>query len=549
MRAAGATASPRLSIAGVSHRFYGVPVNKDISLDVAPGEVLGLVGENGAGKSTLMNIVGGVLRPDSGDLRVDGERYEPHSPAEARRFGIAHVHQELNLFAPLSVADNMFLTGYPRQFGVFTDKRAARARAEEALGLMDLPFSPSTLVEDLSPGQRQMLEISKAAVGSPKLVILDEPTTSLTSRETARLFELIGTLTAAGTSVIYVSHILEDIKRLSDRIAIMRDGALVDVQPEADLTVGDVITLMVGRTLDDRFPTRAGRATETPVLEVRDLSAKGVVDGIDLTAHAGEVVGLFGLMGAGRTELARMVYGLDPVDRGSVEVDGQDLSRHSTKGRIARGLAFVTEDRRGEGLLMDFPVLTNAALPSLKRWAGNVLGPIKRRVAARDVAEVTSSLRLKSADLDRSPVRALSGGNQQKVVIAKWLLTKPRVFMLDEPTRGVDVGAQYEVYRTVLELADAGTAVLVISSELPELIGICDRILVMRMGRLVGSFDRGGFDARRILGAAFGESAAEVPPPADPSVTSADAASAHAPSTPPSDTASAHAPSDQETAR
>ncbi|MDF2665004.1 MAG: hypothetical protein K0R81_854 [Microbacterium sp.] len=506
----------RLRIDGVSHSFYGVPVNKGISLEIAPGEVLGLVGENGAGKSTLMNIVGGVLRPDEGRLFVDDVLYEPHSPAEARRAGIAHVHQELNLFAPLTVADNMFLTDSPRRLGVFTDRRAARARAEEALALMDLPFSASTLVEDLSPGQRQMLEIAKAAAGSPKLVILDEPTTSLTSRETARLFELIGSLTAAGTSIIYVSHILEDIERLSDRIAIMRDGALVDVRPQAELPVSEVITLMVGRTLDDRFPRRGGAATDTPVLEVGDLSAKGVVDAIDLTVHEGEVVGLFGLMGAGRTELARMIYGLDPADHGTVRVDGDDLSGHSTRGRIARGLAFVTEDRRGEGLLMDSPVLTNAALPSLTRWAGGVLGPVRRRALSRDVAEVTDGLRLKSADLDRAPVRSLSGGNQQKVVIAKWLLTRPRVFILDEPTRGVDVGAQYEVYRTTLELADAGTAVLVISSELPELIGICDRILVMRMGRLVGSFTRQDFDARRILGAAFGETAAEVPLPADP---------------------------------
>ncbi len=497
---------PRLRIDDVSHSFYGVTVNKHLSLELGAGEVLGLVGENGAGKSTLMNIVGGVLQPDSGSLWVDGERYEPRSPAEARKVGIAHVHQELNLFAPLTVADNMFLTGYPRRFGVFTDKRAARARAREALALMDLPFSPSALVEDLSPGQRQMLEIAKAAVGDPKLVILDEPTTSLTSRETARLFELIGQLTERGTSIIYVSHILEDIKRLSDRIAIMRDGALVDVRPEAELPVSEVITLMVGRSLDNRFPSREGHAERTPVLEVSDLSAKGVVDGIDLTVHSGEVVGLFGLMGAGRTELARMVYGLDPVDRGTVTIDGTDLSQRSTRSRIARGLSFVTEDRRGEGLLMDFSVITNAALPSLKRWAGGVLGPIRRRAVARDVAEVTSGLRLKSADLDRSPVRSLSGGNQQKVVLAKWRLTTPRVFILDEPTRGVDVGAQYEVYRTTLELADQGTAVLVISSELPELIGICDRILVMRMGRLVGEFDRSQFDARRILGAAFGES-------------------------------------------
>lgn len=502
---------PRLLIENVSHSFYGVSVNKNLTIEIAPGEVLGLVGENGAGKSTLMNIVGGVLKPVSGSLWVDGERYEPHSPAEARRFGIAHVHQELNLFAPLSVADNMFLTGYPRRWGVFTDTRAANEHAREALELMDLPFSPATLVEDLSPGQRQMLEIAKAAMGSPKLVILDEPTTSLTSRETARLFELIHHLTTQGTSVIYVSHILEDIKKLSSRIAIMRDGALVDLRPQVELPVSEIITLMVGRSLDNRFPSRAGHGERTPMLEVKGLSAEGVIDGIDLTVHSGEVVGVFGLMGAGRTELARIIYGLDPADHGTVSIDGKDVSQSSPRSRIARGLSFVTEDRRGEGLLMESPIVSNAALPSLKRWAGSILGPIKRRTVKRDVQGVTDGLRLKSANLDRSPVKSLSGGNQQKVVLAKWLLTEPRVFILDEPTRGVDVGAQFEVYRTTLDLADSGTAVLIISSELPELIGICDRILVMRMGRLVGEFERSRFDARRILGAAFGETATEQP--------------------------------------
>ena len=506
---------PRLRIEDVSHSFYGVPVNKKLTIDVAPGEVLGLVGENGAGKSTLMNIVGGVLKPLSGSLWVDGEPYEPHSPAEARRFGIAHVHQELNLFGPLSVADNMFLTGYPRRLGIFTDRRMAKKHAREALALMDLPFSPSTLVENLSPGQRQMLEIAKATMGSPKLVILDEPTTSLTSRETARLFELIRQLTERGTSVIYVSHILEDIKRLSRRIAIMRDGTLVDIRAEAELPVNEIITLMVGRSLDNRFPSREGHPERTPMLEVNNLSTKGIVDGINLTVHSGEVVGLFGLMGAGRTELARMIFGLDAADRGTVSIDGKDVSHLTPRSRIARGLSFVTEDRRSEGLLIDFPIITNASLPSLNRWAGATLAPIRRRAVARDVAVVTDSLRLKSVDLDRSPVRALSGGNQQKVVLAKWLLTKPRVFILDEPTRGVDVGAQYEVYRTTLELADSGTAVLLISSELPELIGTCDRIVVMRMGRLVGEFDRSEFIARLILGAAFGEAASAQPDPHD----------------------------------
>ncbi len=508
------TSSPRLELHGISHSFFGMPVNRDISLRVEPGEVLGLVGENGAGKSTLMNIVGGVLVPDEGRMLVDGEPYAPKSTGEARARGIAHVHQELNLFSQLSVMDNVFLTAYPRRAGVFTDRRKARRATAEALAQLELPFSPSTIVEQLSPGHRQMLEIVKGTLGGPGLIILDEPTTSLTSRETQLLFGLIERLTAQGTSFIYVSHILDDVKRLSDRIAVMRDGALIDVRAEADLPVRELITLMVGRPLDSLYPERAGHTPvdpgAPPALRLDDVSATGLVDEASLTVERGEVVGVFGLMGAGRTELARVIAGLDTADSGRIEVAGTDVTRLSPRARIAAGLAFVTEDRRGEGLLMEFPVVTNAALPSLARWSGGVLAPLRRRVLRTRVQAVTDALRLKSADLTRSPVQALSGGNQQKVVLAKWLLTEPDLLILDEPTRGVDVGAQYEVYRTALERADAGTGILVISSELPELLGIADRIVVMRLGRIVAEFRRAQFDARIILGAAFGERPDEV---------------------------------------
>ncbi len=284
----------------------------------------------------------------------------------------------------------------------------------------------------------------------------------------------------------------------------MRDGSLVDVRA-ADVPTGELITLMVGRALDKLFPDRTSAPADRPVLQLEHVTATGLVEDVDLTVHASEVLGVFGLMGAGRTELARVVYGLEPASSGTVRLDGVDVTRMSTRDRIGRGLSFVTEDRRGEGLFMDYPVVTNAGLPSLKRWARALLAPISRRRMADDVRRTTDGLRLKSGDLERSPVRTLSGGNQQKVVLAKWLLTAPKLLILDEPTRGVDVGAQFEVYRTALEIADSGTGLLVISSELPELLGICDRIAVMRLGRVVAEFDRGDFDARRILGAAFGE--------------------------------------------
>ncbi|MFD1507050.1 sugar ABC transporter ATP-binding protein [Georgenia yuyongxinii] len=496
---------PRLELRSISHNFFNVPVNKDISLSVAPGEVLGLVGENGAGKSTLMNVVGGVMQPTEGELFVDGEPYAPSSPAEAARRGIAHVHQELNLFANLSIADNIFLTNYPRRAGIFTDRRAARERSRRALDLMALPFSPDTRVERLSPGQRQMLEIAKAAVGEPGLIILDEPTTSLTSRETERLFQLIADLTASGTSVVYVSHILEDVKALSDRVAVMRDGNLVDVRAASDAPIGEIITLMVGRRFDQRFPDRDGAPTSEPVLTLDGVCATGLVDDVSLTVHRGEVVGLFGLMGAGRTELARIIAGLETADAGTITLNGADVGSTSPRQRIAAGLALVTEDRRGDGLLMDFPVITNAALPSLGRWSRHPVAPVQRRRLRRDVAAIAEELRIKTSSLREAPVRSLSGGNQQKVVLAKWLLTEPSLLILDEPTRGVDVGAQFEVYRTALALADRGAGILAISSELPELLGMCDRIGVMRQGRLVAEFAKADFDSRAILGAAFGE--------------------------------------------
>lgn len=498
---------PRLVIDDISHAFFGVPVVKNISLEVGAGEVLGLVGENGAGKSTLMNIVGGVFPPVSGTMRVDGEPYLPSSPAEARTHGIAHVHQELNLFTYLSVADNVFLADYPSRFRLFTDRATARRRTREALDLVELDCAPNAPVESLSPGERQLLEIAKATVHSPRLMILDEPTTSLTSRETDRLFTLIHRLRDDGMSFIYVSHILEDVRALSDRVAIMRDGALVDVVDAQSVKVSELITAMVGRPLDSLFPQRQERAGDKPVLEVRDLQAQGLVDDISFTVHEREVVGIFGLMGAGRTELARVLYGLEQADSGTVLLNGQEMLRRPVARRPADGLAFVTEDRRGEGLLMEYPVQSNVALPSLRRWARGALLPVPARRSKEAVAASTEELRLKAANLDESPVRALSGGNQQKVVLAKWLVTRPKVLILDEPTRGIDVGAKYEVYRAALEQADAGAGLLIISSELPELLGLCDRILVMRMGRLIAEYSHDEFDPRRILGAAFSESA------------------------------------------
>lgn len=495
----------RLSVQRVHHSYFGVPVNKDISFDVAPGEILGLVGENGAGKSTLLNTLGGVVRPDSGQFLIDGETYEPSNSSDAAIRGINFVHQELNLFGELNVVDNLFITSFPRLGGVFTHKKLALTRARDILHSVGLDISPNSQVAAMSPGQRQLLEFAKGIMGEPRLVILDEPTTSLTHRETSLMFQRIRESASRGTSFIFVSHILEDVLELCDRIAVMRDGELVGVFPKKTASVGLLIENMVGKELKKHSPRRQGSRVSDDVLRVEGLSVEGQFSDVSLQVRAGEIVGLFGLMGSGRTELAMSIFGETRPFGGQVFIRDTDITKFSTRERIRAGLAMVTEDRRGDGLLMPFPVVPNAILAAVG------LSPSKRaslrnsRLQLEATRQATSRLNLKSADLTETPVEFLSGGNQQKVVLSKWDIVDPAVLILDEPTRGIDVGARLEVYRAIAERADQGAAQLVISSELSELIGLVDRILVMRLGRLVGEFSQANFNQRDILGVAFGK--------------------------------------------
>jgi ABC-type sugar transport system ATPase subunit len=500
--------APVLVVEGVSKEFFGVRVLRDVSLSLAPGRVLGLVGENGAGKSTLMNILGGILVPDGGSMRLDGEPYRPRGPRDAAALGVTFIHQELNVFSNLSITDNLFLTSYPRLRPLpLLARRTSRERARQLLREVGLDRSPDDLVETLAPGERQLVEIAKAISTDAKVVIFDEPTTSLTARETEKLFDLLRRLQARGTAIVYISHILADVRRVADEILVLRDGGLVGSGPVAEFPTDRMISLMVGRALEQLYPDRRAVPGDGVVLDVAHLSQPGVVADVSLQVHEGEVVGLFGLMGAGRTELARMVFGLDPYASGSVAVDGHRVPPLDPRAAIRRGAAFVTEDRRDEGLLMDFPVVDNLAMVALPRFGRGPAGVVDTRALVAAAREVGKSLRLKTASLERQPARSLSGGNQQKIVLGKWLLSQPRLFILDEPTRGVDVGAKYEVYTVVDDLAARGAGVLVISSELDELQGICDRILVLRRGEITGGFERGAFDAERILRAAFGEPA------------------------------------------
>jgi len=466
--------------------------------------VLGLVGENGAGKSTLMNVLGGVLAPDGGRMRLAGAPYAPAAPSAAAARGVAFVHQELNLFPNLTVAENVLLQALPRR-GVFVDRAALAERSARLLGEVGLGVPPGTPLERLAPGERQLVEIAKALAADARVVILDEPTTSLTAPEVERLFGILDRLRAKGRGVVYISHTLADVLRVADDVLVLRDGAVVGRGEKAEFDEARLVSLMVGRAIETVFPERRGRPRGEVALAVEGAGGPRF-RGVGLELHRGEVLGLYGLMGAGRTELVRSLFGLEPLDAGRVSVGGRPLGR-SPRAAIAQGLALVTEDRRHDGLVMDAPVAENlalVALPSLASAAG-VLAP--ERVAAAVRAQA-GAVRLESATGLDAPARSLSGGNQQKVVLGKWLMARPSVFVLDEPTRGIDVGARQQVYRLVADLADGGAAVLVVSSEIEELLGLCDNLLVMRRGEIVARLAR-PFDREAVLRAALGTTARE----------------------------------------
>jgi ribose transport system ATP-binding protein len=495
-----------LNLEHLTKTFFGVPAVRDVSLTVEPGHILGLIGQNGAGKSTLMNLIGGVVQPDSGRMVYQGKPYRPRRPADAYNSGIAFIHQELNLFTNLTIAENIFIEHFPtRRLGPLrlVDRAAVQARTHEVLAEVGLDLSPHLTIDRISPGERQLVEIAKALHQDAPLIILDEPTTSLTNRETERLFDLMRRLREQGKTMIYISHILRDVLSLADSVAIMRDGQLVTHEPASAFDVSRMISLMVGRSLDNLFPPRTNTPSARPLLEVHGLSSPGIVKDIHLTVHQGEIVGLFGLMGSGRTELARMLFGVDSFEEGTICVNGQVLTRFSPRQSIRQKMAFVTENRREEGLLMNVTIADNVGLVALPRFSHTPVQVVDKDGLLSSVERTVNMLQLKSGDIRRQAARSLSGGNQQKVVLSKWLLAEPRLFILDEPTRGIDVGAKFEIYSIIDQLAAAGSGVLFISSELEELMGVCDCILVMSQGEIVSRFDRSQFDEEAILRAAF----------------------------------------------
>ncbi len=515
--------TPLLEFSGVEKAFFGVKVLKNVTFSVLARGRVGLVGENGAGKSTLMNILGGNLRADAGAIRFEGATYAPRNPQDAARRGIAFIHQELNLFPNLSIAENVFLTRFPRAGATpFIARREIHKRTAALLAQVGLDLAPDRLVETLSAGERQLVEIARALSADARLIIFDEPTTSLSAREKERLFVLMDQFAAQGIATIYISHTLSEIFRLSEEIVILRDGEVVGVGAAKSFTTDRLVSLMVGRTISQLFPQprllaqldthdqRAGFEPDVPILEVRGVTQPNVVENISFTLNRGEVLGLSGLMGAGRSELARILFGLDPRAAGEVRLAGETLPRLSPREMITRGVAFLTENRRTEGLCLDAAVadnLTLATLPNFGRWPFRSLSFDSLNAAVQRIRGV---VQLDGKARNTQPVRTLSGGNQQKVVLGKWLLREPRILILDEPTRGIDVGAKFEIYCLIRQLAENGAGVLVISSEMEELMGLCDRILVMRHGALVDELPCEQFDPERILRAALGTAPEEV---------------------------------------
>ncbi len=497
-----------LALRNISKAFYGIKALSDVSIRVEKGEVLGIIGENGAGKSTLMNIVGGVLQPDSGDMLLYDQPYKPKNTMDANASKIAFIHQELNLCNNLTVAENIFLIDFPKINKIpYINKREMNRLAHEAIKAVGLQCPPDTLIEKLSQGERQLVEIAKAFSMDAQVIIFDEPTTSLTARETERLFKIIGDLKQKGRSIIYISHILSDIQKLTDRIVVLRDGNVTAEGTTSSFNIDSMIFNMIGRDMKHIYPERKNVVSDEKKVELVNITKKGIVSNINLHAHEGEVVGIFGLMGSGRTELMHIFFGLDSFESGEIKIKGKLKSKNTAVQSIKQGVAFVTENRREEGLMLEMTVLENLSFVAMPNLASRFLRFIDKSRIADKAAAISQRLRIKSGAIEKSAAKSLSGGNQQKVVIGKWLMTSPEIFIVDEPTRGIDVGAKFEVYSVINNLACDGAAVLVVSSEIEELMGICDRIYVMSRGEITGCVGQDEFDRETILRYAFGQCA------------------------------------------
>jgi ribose transport system ATP-binding protein len=498
-------ADPFFRLTDISKSYAGVQAVQGVNFAVSPGEVIGLVGENGAGKSTLMKIIGGVIEPSSGILEIDGVQRKSLSVLQSMGAGIAFVHQELNLFENLDVASNVYIGREPLFGGPFrlVNRKKLNADVRPLLDRLGVDFTPETMVSEMSIAQRQLLEIVKALSLNARLVIMDEPTSSLTLVETDRLLSVVAALKASGVSVIFISHRLNELTNCADRVVVLRDGRVVGELGKSEITHGAMICLMIGRDLKALYVPPAAKPGKA-ALNISDVrTATYPKQAVSLSVRQGEILGLAGLVGAGRTELARAIFGIDPLLSGSVSLNGETIRIDSPRQAISHGIFLVPEDRKRCGLILDISIAENIALPNMQACASG--GLVNDDFVAANAERQRERLHIRAPSVDQEG-SSLSGGNQQKVVLAKWLAMNPRVLICDEPTRGVDVGAKSELYEMLRGLADAGVAILMISSDMEEVIGVSDRIAVMHEGMISGFLERAEFSEHNVLRLAVGES-------------------------------------------
>lgn len=485
-----------LEVENISKSFPGVKALDQVSFKIKKGEVHALVGENGAGKSTLMKILNGNYTKDTGTIKIDGNEVEIHNPNDAKANGISIIFQELNLVPLLSIAENIYIGRLPKK-GKIIDWKKLYSDTSEALKRVGYEIDPRTLVGELSVAQKQMVEIARAlSYSSTRILLMDEPTATLTTRETKILFDVVRNLKEQSISVIFISHKLEELFEICDTLTVIRDGQVIETMPIDGLTKDDVTTKMIGREITNIYPSRNTNPSKEVVLKVEGLTHKNVYRDITFELHKGEVLGMAGLVGAGRTEIARGIFGIDFRDSGDIYVKGEKIRVNSPDDAIKHGICYLSEDRKTEGLMGNMSVMLNISSVNLKSMLDH--GLINRKKEASIAEELVDSLKIKTPNLEQK-VFNLSGGNMQKVVLAKWLNTNVDIFIFDEPTRGIDVGAKYEIYQLINRLVEQGKSVIMISSELPEVMGMSDRLLIIRQGRISAELDVDAMEANDFL--------------------------------------------------
>lgn len=493
--------TPYLEVRDVSKSFPGVKALDSVSFKVRPSTVHALCGENGAGKSTLMKVINGLYTADSGEILIHGKPVKINNPKHALDLGVAMISQELNYVPDMTVAESLYMGALPGSAFKINWRNVQRS-ARQLLQDEDISISPHTKLGALTVSQIQTLEIAKAINKGAQVIIMDEPTSAIAHREVDHLFSRIRTLREAGTSIVYISHKMDEVFELADDISVLRDGRVVDTRPASEFSRNEVITLMVGRKFDETaFPTRTGNMGEES-LSVKNLTREGNFRDVSLNVRSGEIVGIAGLVGAGRTELLETIFGLRRANSGEVRIHGKTANITNPRKAIANGLAMLTEDRRLTGIIPEMPIRANASLASLKNYIA--FGRYHKKKEIADTSESFQRMRVKAPGIE-TKISSLSGGNQQKILLSRWILSRPEILLLDEPTRGIDVGAKLEIYTLVSEIVSEGKSAIVVSSELPELMGLCDRIYVMSAGRIAGHLTREEFDARRIIELAMSE--------------------------------------------